>query len=163
MKTIILTLITLIFWLGGIAQENKSNDLYLQALNQFFNPVAFADTKNNKIYEGWMGDSKDKPIDTILVQKENYLPDVWPEKIKQHVIIYLSKAEINDFKGKYVSLMTMSPIRKSGTIYYMKMTNYGKKNEGWSSWGYHEFKFLFDAKTNKYSLAQPIITLCNSL
>jgi hypothetical protein len=153
-----LTLITLVFCLRGFAQQNDYNDIYAQGLNYFCNPLAFADTKNNQIYEGGKA-----IIDTIIVQKENYMPDVWPEKIKNHVIISLTKDEINAIKGKSISVMTMSPIRKSGGIYYMKMTNYGKRNEVWHSWGYHMLKFTYDSKLKRYQLSEPMITFCNFL
>jgi len=109
MKNLVLLSVLMISF-TCFAQKNKNDDLYKQAFNAYFIP----DIKNKSEVLSSKGAmlNKDKSlfIDTLIVQKEDYLPVSWPDSIhyyntaNYHMVKYLSKKELDHFGGKNVSV-----------------------------------------------------------
>lgn len=168
MKNSILLFLIFAFCTKGFAQDINYENLYKMAFRSYFNPPISSES-SVKYGKGAVL-NKDKTLftDTLIVQKENYLPSVWPDSIhymnlaNYHIVKYLSKDEIDNFGGKHISLMTMSPVRKNGEAYSIMIRTFGKNQKGWISRGYSVINFSVDPETKQLKLSQPIITFTNN-
>jgi hypothetical protein len=166
MRNLVL-LSVLMISISGFAQNNKNDDLYIKAFKDYFIPGAI---NKSEVLTGKMEfRNKDNTlcIDTVIVQKEDYLPSAWPDSIiyyttvNYHLVKYLSKNEIDNFGGKHVSLLRISPARQDGDLHFIKITSFSRVNKTWTTYGYRQFKFIYDPATQKFKLIQPVITLVN--
>ncbi len=152
---------------GSFAQNIKNDDLYKQAFNKYFTPDEI--NKSEVLTGKTVILNKDKTlfVDTVIVQKEDYLPASWPDSIyyyntaNYHLVKYLSKKEIDNFGGKHVSLLKISPARQDGGLYFVKITSFSRVNKIWTTYGYRQFKFIYDHTSRKFKLIQPVITFVN--
>lgn len=141
MRTLVL-LSVLIISINGFAQKNKNDDLYKQAFNKYFTPDKI--NKSEVLTGKTVILNKDKSlfVDTVIVQKEDHLPTSWPDSIyyyntaNYHIIKYLSKKEIDNFGGKHVSLLRISPARQDGDLYFIKITSFSRVNNIWTTCGF---------------------------
>ncbi len=145
----------------------SKEDLYKQAFIKYYTPNVI---NKNEVLTGKMEfRNKDGTlsVDTVIIQKEDYLPTSWPDSIhyyntaNYHIVKYLSKKEIYNFGGKRVSLLKISPARQEGDHYFVKITSFKRVNKIWTTYGYRQFKFIYDPNSKKYKLVQPVISFIN--
>ena len=119
-----------------LAKENDYSNLYREALTVYFN-------RNGKI---------EQPIDTVIVQKSEYLPTDLPDFINNHCIKYLSKKEIDNYYGKNIEMVTMSPVKQDGVINVIKVRTFGYRQmeKLWETYGVSEYKFHYNPQTQKF-------------
>lgn len=152
MKQIILLLFVSGLCLHSFAQQNNYSKIYPQVLNYYFDPIKATDLGISQISKP----VKEK-IDTMIVQKEDYFPTELPDFLNNYVILYLSRDEINHYTGRH-SMLVMSPVKESETLFSIKLTEYHKGKDLWSSWGYRVYKFAYNSKIKDFELVQPVIT-----
>ena len=153
MKQLIIIILLVSIGLGVNAQPKDFGDLYLQILKV----ICEKNDGFSKTPALWI---KTLPQpDTMIVQKENYLPDDLPLKIDNHSSVF-SKKEVDHYqsKGKGIHLITLSPIRKQGDLYTISSSTFGY-NRQWRTFGESDYTFHYDLKTQKFTLLDPIISM----
>ena len=112
-------------------QKKNSKSLYLKALTLHLNSLA-------------------SNIDTILVQKEDFLQDELPDIINKHTIKYLSRKEVDDYDRNTISLRKIFPIEVENDLLVIRIAYFGysTKNKLWvcSGGSYYRFKYQCDNK-----------------
>ena len=91
--------------------------------------------------------------DTIIVQKEDFLPDNLPEVINKHSIKYLSEKEIEDYDGNKVTLKKIFPIQVENELVIIRISDFGysPKSKLWISVRGSFFKFKYDCKEQQFT------------
>lgn len=157
MKQLAFILLLLNLVLNVNAQPKDFSDLYRQTLEVICN-------KNDGVSNSPALWNKTLPkSDTMIVQKESYLPDNLPVKIDTHTLQYLSKKEIDhyQFKGKGIHIITLSPVRKQGDIYSISSSTFGysRINKHWRTFGSSDYTFHYNPNTQKFTFLDPIISM----
>ena len=134
MKSLVLILIITAFTQYSMVHEN--NDLYIKALFLHIDELPSA-----------------KP-DTIIVQKDDYLPDNLPYTIKKHTIKYISEKEVDNYEGNKISLKKILPIQVENDMIIIRIADfsYTPKSKLWVGFGgsYYKFKYNCDEKVFKF-------------
>lgn len=127
-----------IFSQGEKVNESKYEKLYLQAINLYLNNLKSIET------------------DTIIIQKEDYLPQKLPYKINNHVIILLTKKEIDEYDGIDISMRFIKPVEKNKDLFVIGFMylGYTQKHKKWVFSGGVYYRFKYDIEHHKYTFIE---------
>lgn len=132
MKQLMIIVIMSSFFSYIQAQKSNSENLYLEAL--------ILHLKN----------SANANIDTIIVQKEDFLPDEYSNVINKHKIKFLSEKEIDSYYGNTIALRKIFPIEVENDLLVIRIAYFGysTKDKLWvfSGGSYYRFKYNCDNK-----------------
>ena len=92
--------------------------------------------------------------DTIIVQKDDFLPDNLPYTIQKHTIKYCSEKEIENYEGNKINLKKIFPIQVENDFIIIRIADfsYAPKSKLWVGFGgsYYKFKYNCDERKFKF-------------
>jgi len=91
--------------------------------------------------------------DTIIIQKDVFLPDNLPYIINKHTIKYFSEKEVESYKGNKISLKKIFPIETENDLLVIRIADfsYTPKSQLWVGFGGSYYKFKYDCDKMKFT------------
>ena len=135
MKCITFILILTALFSNKMVSENSNGNIYIKALTLNIEELPSVNP------------------DTIIVQKDDFLPDKLPETINKYTIKHLSEKEIENYDGKKVSLRKVFPIQIENELVIIEIAyfSYSPKSKLWIRSGGSYYKFNYDCKEQQFT------------